>query len=58
MPVTINEAKSNATSALDVQVIDEFRKESAVIDNLTLPASGTNGETVVGSGHERRKVAW
>lgn len=34
MPVTIAEGKSNATTDLDVTVIDEFRKESAVIDSL------------------------
>ncbi|MFH9038494.1 major capsid protein [Streptomyces sp. NPDC017966] len=45
MPVTLNEAKNNATDDIDVQVIDEFRKESAVLDALTFddvvnPAGG------------------
>lgn len=34
MPVSIAEGKSNATTDLDVAVIDEFRKESAVLDSL------------------------
>lgn len=34
MPVTLNEAKSNAVEDLDVAVIDEFRKESAILDEL------------------------
>ncbi|MFB7461710.1 major capsid protein [Streptomyces sp. NPDC056188] len=45
MPVTLAEAKNNATDAVDVQVIDEFRKESAILDALTFddvvnPAGG------------------
>lgn len=35
MPVTLVEAKNNAQDDLDVQVIDEFRKESAILDALT-----------------------
>lgn len=34
MPVTLNESKNNAVADLDVAVIDEFRKESAVMDAL------------------------
>lgn len=34
MPVTLVEAKNNTQEDLDVQVIDEFRKESAVLDSL------------------------
>lgn len=34
MPVSIAEAKKNATDDVDVAVIDEFRKESTVIDSL------------------------
>lgn len=34
MAVTLAEAKRNAQTDLDVQVIDEFRKESAVLDTL------------------------
>ncbi|MYV48214.1 major capsid protein [Streptomyces sp. SID2888] len=34
MPVTLAEAKNNAQDDLDVQVIDEFRKESAILDAL------------------------
>lgn len=34
MPVTLAEAKRNAQTDLDVAVIDEFRKESAILDSL------------------------
>lgn len=34
MPVTLTEAKKNAVEDLDVAVIDEFRKETAVLDTL------------------------
>lgn len=34
MPVSLEEAKNNATNAVDVQVIDEFRKESVILDSL------------------------
>lgn len=34
MPVTIAEGKSNATTDLDVAVIDEFRKLDAVLDTM------------------------
>lgn len=34
MPVTLAEAKNNTTNDVDVQVIDEFRKESAILDAL------------------------
>jgi hypothetical protein len=34
MPVTLAEAKKNAQTDLDVAVIDEFRKETAVLDTL------------------------
>jgi hypothetical protein len=34
MPVTLTEAKKNAVEDLDVAVIDEFRKESAILDAL------------------------
>jgi hypothetical protein len=34
MPVTLAEAEKNAVEDLDVAVIDEFRKESAILDNL------------------------
>lgn len=45
MPVTLSEAANNATDDLDVMVIDEFRKESALLDALTFddvvnPAGG------------------
>lgn len=45
MPVTLAEAKNNATDDVDVMVIDEFRKESAILDALTFhdavnPAGG------------------
>lgn len=34
MPVSLAEAKNNAQEDLDVAVIDEFRKESAILDSL------------------------
>lgn len=34
MPVTLAEAKNNTQEDLDVAVIDEFRKESAILDTL------------------------
>lgn len=34
MPVTLAEAKRNAVDDVDVQVIDEFRKESVILDAL------------------------
>lgn len=34
MPVTLTEAKKNAQTDLDVAVIDEFRKETAILDTL------------------------
>ncbi|MFM9613909.1 major capsid protein [Streptomyces niveiscabiei] len=47
MPVTLDEAKNNATDDVDVQVIDEFRKESVLLDSLVFndvvnPAGGGN----------------
>ncbi|MFD5901723.1 major capsid protein [Streptomyces microflavus] len=49
MPVTLAEAKNNAQDDVDVAVIDEFRKESAILDSLTFhdvvnPADG--GDTL------------
>jgi hypothetical protein len=45
MPVTLAEAKNNAVDDVDVAVIDEFRKESAILDTLVFddvvnPAGG------------------
>lgn len=34
MAVTLSEAKNNATDDIDVAVIDEFRKESVILDTL------------------------
>ena len=34
MPVTLVEARRNAQTDLDVAVIDEFRKESVLLDSL------------------------
>ncbi|MFD5231013.1 major capsid protein [Streptomyces qaidamensis] len=49
MPVTLTEAKNNAQDDIDVAVIDEFRKESAILDSLIFhdvvnPADG--GDTL------------
>ena len=35
MPISIEESKKNTTNDMDLAVIDEFRKESAVLDSLT-----------------------
>ncbi|MFE4311503.1 major capsid protein [Streptomyces sp. NPDC056891] len=35
MPVTLAQAKLNATDDVDVQVIDEFQKSSFLLDNMT-----------------------
>ena len=34
MPISIEESKKNMTTDLDLAVIDEFRKESAILDSL------------------------
>lgn len=39
MPVTLAQAKLNATDALDVRIIDEFRKSSFLLDRLTFDQS-------------------
>ncbi|MFC8584220.1 major capsid protein [Streptomyces sp. NPDC057217] len=49
MPVTLAEASNNATDDLDVTVVDEFRKESTILDSLIFhdvvnPAGG--GDTM------------
>ena len=49
MAVTLSEAKNNATDDIDVAVIDEFRKESVILDTLVFddvvnPAGG--GDTL------------
>ncbi|MCG7524936.1 phage capsid protein [Streptomyces sp. OfavH-34-F] len=49
MPVTLDEAKNNVQDDIDVAVIDEFRKESAILDSLQFadvvnPADG--GDTL------------
>ncbi|WP_344447635.1 major capsid protein, partial [Kitasatospora nipponensis] len=35
MPVTLAQAKLNATDDIDTQVIDEFQKNSFLLDNMT-----------------------
>jgi hypothetical protein len=47
MAVSLSEAKNNCVDDVDVQVIDEFRKESAILDSLVFddvvnPAGGGN----------------
>lgn len=44
MPVTLAQAKLNATDKIDTRVIDEFRKSSWLLDNITFD------DTVVPSG--------
>lgn len=52
MAVTLTEAKKNAQTDLDVTVIDEFRKETAVLDTLVFDdavnPSGGGGTMVYG----------
>lgn len=55
MPVTLVQAKLNALDDIQAGVIDEFRKASFILDNITFDDSvtpGTNGGTLVyGTGH-------
>lgn len=48
MPVTLVEAKNNATDDVDVQVIDEFMKSSDILNRLTFDdvVSPTGGDTL------------
>ena len=52
MPVSLAQAKLNAQTDLDVAVIDEFRKESVILDNLVFDdavnPSGGGGTPVYG----------
>lgn len=52
MAVTLAETKNNATTDLDLSVIDEFRKESAILDTLVFDdavnPSGGGGTLVYG----------
>jgi hypothetical protein len=44
MPVTLAEAKNNTQDAVDLEVIDEFRKESVILDSLLFdPAVNPSG---------------
>lgn len=49
MPVSLAEAKRNATDDVDLTVIDEFRKESDILDRMTFDdtVSPTGGGTLV-----------
>lgn len=48
MPVTLAEAKNNATDDVDVQVIDEFQKSSDILNRMTFDdvVSPTGGDTL------------
>ncbi len=51
MPVSLNESKNNVQDDVDVAVIDEFRKESAILDTMIFddvvnPAGGGDTLTV------------
>lgn len=48
MPVTLVEAKNNATDDVDVQVIDEFQKSSDILNRMTFDdvVSPTGGDTM------------
>ncbi|GMA26685.1 hypothetical protein GCM10025864_44440 [Luteimicrobium album] len=41
MPVTLVEAKNNTQDDVDVAVIDEFRKESEILDSSSSTTSST-----------------
>lgn len=49
MPITLAEAKATMTDKIDQQVIDEFRRESYLLDKLTFDnavSPGTGGSTL------------
>ncbi|MFE9253934.1 major capsid protein [Streptomyces sp. NPDC006879] len=48
MPTSLTEARNNAQDDVDVQVIDEFRKSSDILDRLTFDnvVSPTGGDTL------------
>ena len=49
MPITLEEAKRTMTDKVDQQVIDEFRRESYLLDKLTFDdavSAGTGGSTL------------
>ncbi|MBT2466568.1 phage capsid protein [Streptomyces sp. ISL-66] len=48
MPTSLSEARNNAQDDIDVQVIDEFRKSSDILDRLTFDnvVSPTGGDTL------------
>lgn len=53
--VTLEEAKKNATADLDLAVIDEFRKESAILDSLIFDqaVNPTGGGATLTYGYRR-----
>lgn len=53
MPVTLAQAKLNATDDIDFQVIDEFRKSSALLDALTFHDTVTPQGPVLTYGYHR-----
>ncbi len=55
MPVTLNEAKKNVQDALQIGVIDEFRKSSFLLNNLTFDdvVSPTGGGATLTYGYTR-----
>ena len=58
MPVSLAEAKNNAQEDLDVAVIDEFRKESVILDTLTFDdaVNPAGGGATLDYGYRRLKT--
>lgn len=54
--ITLAEAKNNATADLDLAVIDEFRKESVILDNLVFDeaVNPTGGGDTLTYGYRRQ----
>ncbi len=55
MAISLSEAKNNATDAVDVQVIDEFRKESVILDTMVFDdvVSPSGGGATLTYGYRR-----
>ena len=55
MPISIEESKKNTTNDMDLAVIDEFRKESAILDSLIFhtPVNPAGGGATLTNGYRR-----
>lgn len=59
MPITLKQAKVGMTNKIDLNVIDEFRRDSFLLDNLTFDntiSAGTGGSTLAYN-YMRQKTA-